>query len=140
MSKRATFFHKAITIESNAFQTIATITRLQGIKDQIKLAFPNAYDSVATDYAWRLVFTTNMIFNWDVLPDLPEEYHNVESWWNMVQKGEQLEICYEYFSENIPYHILEEWDEALASLQKIYKPVREEMTQKGTDGEPIDPN
>ncbi len=95
-------------------------------------------DPFMSGYAEGIQFTLALTFDWH--NDAPEHYTAFEAWWKKHLNGNDLKECYEYLSEHVNIHVINEWMDAYQTIlkQAQWKPPEEKMPEEGEDPSPKD--
>lgn len=135
MAKEKNILYNTVKLTVFGFRNIEKDIQVGQLTDAVKKA-RNADDGYIEAIMFNVVYTEDVKFNWT--DDTPEEYRNLETFWNMVIGGQDISTCYAYYIQNVPNPITRQWSDALTSAHTPWKPKIEENAK--LRGEDADPN
>ena len=125
--KRASMLYNMVTLDIWGFRNVELDTEAIALAEKIKLVTGRDDGSFMTYYARTVKYTKAMWFRW--LPETPEEYTNLEKFWNMVIQGEDEAECYLFYIKNISNPVSNDWQDTVENAHKIWKPVQEKTIE-----------
>lgn len=137
VNNRVSFFYDMIAADVFRFRNIERDSAMISLANRIQEETGREDGGLFLSYAERIVYVDEMYFLFT--DDVPEEYRNIETWWKMVQAGNDPSECYVWYLTNIPNAITNLFADAVDSAHTIWKPASQQTMKKEKEAE-TDPN
>ncbi len=96
-------------------------------------------DDVFTEgYSEILVYTVALQFHFSA--DTPDSVRALETWWQMVQRGDPAVECYLYMTNHVHGRVIRELRSAINSATRLWTTAEEKSFLELTEQEQADPN
>lgn len=119
------------------FRSVGNDAKVVGLSSKLQQETGRDDGMLMLYYCTRMVYTEHLEFDWH--PDAPSYYTSLEEFWEMRNQGASDAELYLFYIENIHNVIGNEWNEALESATRIWKPPAENWDDE-VEGEEVDPN
>ena len=130
--KRQPFLHGMVVADIFKFRNVERDSRAIALANMLREQVGRDDGAFYVYYAQRIVYSDAMHFSWH--PEAPQEFQNLETFWNMVESGEPEAECYMYYIQNISNSVSNAWQNAVEAAHTLWKPPEE------TAEETADPN
>lgn len=123
-AKRELFFYSMIAVDVFGFRNVERDALMVALAARLEEETGRQDGSFTMSYAERVTYTIGMYFDYD--QDTPQEYRNIETWWNMVNSGTDPSECYVYYVINVPNFQTNMYGEAVDKAHMIWKPASQQ--------------
>lgn len=135
--KRESFLYNMVAADFFPYRNLERDSRAMSLANKLREEIGRDDGAFYMFYANRITYTVSMTFDWH--DESPPEFLALETFWNMVQKGEPDTDCYMYYISNVSNPVSNQWQDALEEAHTIWKPPVEKLS-KDDEKEITDPN
>lgn len=121
--KREVFLWGMVAADVWGFRNVLRDTTAITIQNQIKEETGRDDGDFIYYYAENIAYVQQLHFAW--IDGAPQEYINLEQWWDMVTSGKGVSECYLWYIEHVPNLVHNLFRDAVNRSHKIWKPIFE---------------
>lgn len=144
-NKKRVFFYNMVEAEFFGFRNAEIdakfLAMTEAILNELDILHREELKGFVQSYVLRLVYTINMTFTWK--NDVPEEYRQIETWWNMTQpatRGVPISTAFIYFCGNVSNQMVNAYEFSINDAHKIWTPSEEKKPEDHQPETEKDPN
>lgn len=130
-TKRQAFLWNMVEADIVGYRNIELDAAMIALSEKVREKTGRDDGSFMVYYAMRVTYVANLTFVWE--EGAPEEYTNLERWWDMVLRGDPVEECYLYYIRNLSNVVTNQFQDALERAHTIWKPAHEIMLEENSD-------